>query len=233
MLFYFCQLGKKLSLSIHLLNAIFHTHITMKIYSAEYSGSFPNVRKCPSAQVPEYAFIGRSNVGKSSLINMLCQRNSLARTSKKPGKTQYINFYIINKTWNIVDLPGYGYAKISKSKRHEWEKMIEGYLLHRPNLMCAIVLVDINIPPQKIDIEFINWMGQMQIPYIIAFTKADRLKPALIEKQVQTFSEEMHKYWNELPQMIVTSANTKMGQEEFYDFFDKVNAHYIPEYESE
>ncbi len=159
---------------------------------------------------------------------MLCGHSGLARTSKKPGKTQHINYYIINKSFNIVDLPGYGYAVISKTKRKEWEKMIEGYLLHRENLMCAVVLIDINIPPQKIDIEFINWMGQMQIPYIIAFTKADRLKPNKLESQLEMFREELLKYWNELPQMIVTSSNTKLGQEEVFDFFESVNAQYVP-----
>lgn len=196
----------------------------MKINTADYTGSYPSVSKCPKSDVPEYAFIGRSNVGKSSLINMLCERNSLARISKKPGKTQYLNFYIINKSWNIVDLPGYGYAVISKTKRKEWEKMIEGYLLHRETLMCAIILIDINIPPQAIDIEFINWMGKMQIPYIIAFTKADRLKPNKIDEKVAVFSEELLKYWNELPQMIITSSNEKKGKEEFYEFFEKINA---------
>jgi GTP-binding protein len=199
----------------------------MKINTADYSGSFPGVRLCPKSFVPEYAFIGRSNVGKSSLINMLCGHHDLARTSNKPGKTQYINYYIINKSWNIVDLPGYGYAKISKTKRKEWEKMIEGYLLHRENLMCAIVLVDVNVPPQSIDIEFINWLGQMQVPYVIAFTKADRLKPSKVETQVNAFKEELLKYWNDLPQLFITSANTKMGQEEMLEFFETVNAQYV------
>ncbi len=200
----------------------------MKINTAEYTGSYPNVRTCPTSFVPEYAFIGRSNVGKSSLINMLCGHQGLARISKKPGKTQFLNFYIINKVFNIVDLPGYGYAVISKTKRKEWEKMIEGYLLHRENMMCAVVLVDINVPPQKIDIEFINWLGKMQIPYIIAFTKADRLKPNKLEGQLELFREELLKYWNELPQMIVTSSNTKLGQEEIFEFFETVNETYVP-----
>lgn len=200
----------------------------MKINTAEYTGSYPNVRTCPKSFVPEYAFIGRSNVGKSSLINMLCGHNGLARTSKKPGKTQHLNYYIINKSFNIVDLPGYGYAVISKTKRKEWEKMIEGYLLHRENLMCAFVLVDINIPPQNIDIEFINWLGQMQIPYVIAFTKADRLKPAKLDEQLTNFKEELLKYWNELPQMFITSSNTKEGQEEICEFFENTNKLYAP-----
>ncbi|MFK7809450.1 MAG: ribosome biogenesis GTP-binding protein YihA/YsxC [Saprospiraceae bacterium] len=199
----------------------------MKINTADYTGSYPNVRTCPKSFVPEYAFIGRSNVGKSSLINMLTGRNGLARISKKPGKTQHLNYYIINKSWNIVDLPGYGYAVISKTKRKEWEKMIEGYLLHRENLMCAVVLIDINIPPQKIDIEFINWMGQMQIPYVIAFTKADRLKPNKLESSIEFFKEELLKYWNDLPQFFITSSNKKTGQEELLDFFEKINAQYV------
>ena len=196
----------------------------MKINTADYSGSYPTVRKCPPSSLPEYAFIGRSNVGKSSLINMLCERNALARVSKTPGKTQYLNFYIVNKSWYIVDLPGYGYAKRSKTKRKEWQKMIEGYMLHRINLVCAFVLVDINVPPQNIDIEFINWMGQMQIPYVIAFTKADRIKTSKVQENITAFSEELLKYWNELPQMFITSSNNKTGADEIYAFLEKINA---------
>lgn len=195
----------------------------MKINTAEYIGSYPKESKCPKGNKPEYAFIGRSNVGKSSMINMLCMRQSLARVSKTPGKTQSINYYDINNNWFIVDLPGYGYAKISKTKRGDWEKMIEGYLLHRKTLMSAIVLIDINIPPQLIDIEFINWMGQMNVPFVIAFTKADRLKKNALNSNVQRFQNELLKYWNELPRQFITSSNTGLGREELYEFFEKTN----------
>ncbi len=196
----------------------------MKIKTAEYVGSFPKVTKCPKGDLPEYAFIGRSNVGKSSLINMICERRELARISKKPGKTQYLNYYIINKAWHLVDLPGYGYAKISKTKRKQWEKMIEGYLLHRANLICAFVLVDINVPPQAIDIEFLNWMGKMQIPFVIAFTKSDRLKPQKLDEQIEHFQHELHKYWNELPPQFITSSRNKTGKEAIHELIESTNS---------
>ena len=195
----------------------------MEIKEAEYIGSFPSIRQCPKDQKPEYAFIGRSNVGKSSLINMLCNRRDLARVSNTPGKTQTLNYYLIDKSWYIVDLPGYGYAKISKKKRHEWERMIEGYLLHRQNLGCAFVLVDANIPPQLIDIEFINWMGKMSIPFVIVFTKTDRLKSNEKRKNIEAFNEELLKYWNELPQQFVTSSAKRVGGEMVLDFIEEVN----------
>lgn len=195
----------------------------MEIEYANYVGSFPSVTKCPSDRRPEYAFIGRSNVGKSSLINMICGRKELARVSKKPGKTQHLNFYLINNEWYIVDLPGYGYAKISKKKRFEWEKMIEGYLLRRESLSCAMVLIDANVSPQQIDIEFINWLGKMQVPFVIIFTKSDRLKPNILENNVKAFQEELLKYWNELPPHFITSSNTKGGREELLTFIEETN----------
>ena len=195
----------------------------MEIKDAEYVGSFPSERQCPADAKPEYAFIGRSNVGKSSLINMLCQRRDLARVSNTPGKTQLLNFYLIDKSWYIVDLPGYGYAKISKKKRHEWEKMIEGYLLHRKNLGCAFVLIDANIPPQLIDIEFINWMGKMGVPFVIVFTKTDRLKSNEKKKNIETFMSELRKYWNNLPQQFVTSSSKNKGAEAILQFVQDVN----------
>ncbi len=194
-----------------------------EIIDAEYVGSFPSERQCPKDQKPEYAFIGRSNVGKSSLINMLCNRKDLARVSNTPGKTQMLNYYLIDKSWYIVDLPGYGYAKISKRKRHEWEKMIEGYLLHRNTLGCAFVLIDSNIPPQLIDIEFINWMGKMGVPFVIVFTKTDRLKNNEKRKNIDAFNNELLKYWNELPQQFVTSSAKKEGAESILEFVKEVN----------
>lgn len=198
----------------------------MKINEANYIGSFPSESKSPKDQKPEYAFIGRSNVGKSSLINLLCERKDLARVSNKPGKTQMLNFYLINTSWYIVDLPGYGYAKISKSKRHDWEKMIEGYLLRRNNLGCAFVLIDANVPPQEIDIEFINWMGKMQVPFVLVFTKTDRLKPDKLNRNIQEFRNELHKYWNEVPQHFVTSSTKRTGGEEILEFIESVNVNF-------
>ena len=202
---------------------IFNRIKKMEIKEAEHTGSFPSERQCPKDNKPEYAFIGRSNVGKSSLINMLCNKRNLARVSNTPGKTQLLNYYLINKSWYIVDLPGYGYAKISKKKRHEWEKMIEGYLLHRKNLGCAFVLIDANIPPQLIDIEFINWMGKMQVPFVIVFTKTDRLKANEKNKNIEIFNKELLKYWNELPQQFVTSSAKRIGGEAILQFVESVN----------
>ena len=144
-----------------------------------YVGSYPSISSCPKDERPEYAFIGRSNVGKSSLINMLLGRRALARVSKTPGKTQHLNFYMVDGAWYVVDLPGYGYARISKKKRHEWEKIIEGYLQKRRTLQCAFVLVDACVKPQLIDVEFINWMGKARIPFVIVYTKTDKLKNRL------------------------------------------------------
>ncbi len=195
----------------------------MKIKEAEYIGSFPSERQSPKDAKPEYAFIGRSNVGKSSLINMLCNKRDLARVSNTPGKTQLLNFYLIDKSWYIVDLPGYGYAKISKKKRYEWEKMIEGYLLHRNTLGCALVLIDANIPPQLIDIEFTNWMGKMGVPFVIVFTKTDRLRKNEQRKNIDLFNNELLKYWNELPQQFVTSSTKRVGAEDVLQFVEEVN----------
>lgn len=193
------------------------------IHESMFAGSFPSVRQCPGDNKPEYAFIGRSNVGKSSLINMLCNRKGLAKVSNRPGKTQTLNYYLIEKSWYIVDLPGYGYAKISKKKRFEWEKMIEGYMLKRETLGCAFVLIDLNVPPQEIDIEFMNWMGKMKIPFVIVFTKTDRMGLNKRNQNIATFQKEMHKYWNELPEQFITSAEKKVGQEELLGFIEKLN----------
>ncbi len=195
----------------------------MEIKEAEYVGSFPSERQSPKDSKPEYAFIGRSNVGKSSLINMICNKRDLARVSNTPGKTQLLNFYLINKSWYIVDLPGYGYAKISKKKRYEWEKMIEGYLLHRKTLGCAFVLIDAYVPPQNIDIEFVNWMGKMSIPFVIVFTKSDRLGSNEKRKNIEAFNNELLKYWNELPQQFVTSSSKRLGAEAILQFIEEVN----------
>lgn len=195
----------------------------MEIKTSSYIGSFPSVGSCPKEERPEYAFIGRSNVGKSSLINMITGRNNMARISKKPGKTQMINYFLIDGTWNLVDLPGYGYAKISKSKRQEWRIMVEGYLIKRELLQCAFVLIDANISPQQIDLEFINWLGQVTIPFAILFTKADRSKPAEIEKNVENFREKLLETWNALPPQFITSANSGIGKLEILGLIAEVN----------
>jgi GTP-binding protein len=195
----------------------------MEIKTAEYMASYPDVRKTPDDGMPEYAFIGRSNVGKSSLINMLCAKKGLAKTSQKPGKTQMINYFSINKEWYLVDLPGYGYAKISKTKRREWERMIEGYLLQKRTLMCAFVLVDANVPPQSKDMEFINWCGEMQVPFVIIFTKADKSKGPKVEENIKAFNETLLEHWEELPQQFITSANKGQGREEILAFIDGLN----------
>ncbi len=198
----------------------------LKIKESMFVGSFVSERQCPGDRKPEYAFIGRSNVGKSSLINMLCGRRDLAKVSNKPGKTQTLNYYLIDKSWYIVDLPGYGYAKISKKKRYEWEKMIEGYMLKRQTLGCAFTLIDLNVPPQQIDIEFMNWMGKMRIPFVIVYTKTDKMGISKRNKQLQMFRDEMHKYWNELPQEFITSSEKKTGQEEILDFINELNTQF-------
>lgn len=196
----------------------------MEVKKTTFIGSFPSVTKCPQDDRPEYAFIGRSNVGKSSLINMLCGQKNLAHTSKKPGKTQLLNYFLIDDSWYLVDLPGYGYARISKTKRKEWEKMIEGYLIKRTTLQCAFVLIDCNIPPQALDIEFVNWLGERRIPFVIVYTKADRLTSKKLEENISQIQESLLEHWNELPQQFVTSANKGMGRQEILDFIETVNA---------
>ncbi|MEM9886999.1 MAG: ribosome biogenesis GTP-binding protein YihA/YsxC [Bacteroidota bacterium] len=195
----------------------------MTINESEYIGSFPRHQLCPKEMYPEYAFIGRSNVGKSSLINMLCDRKELARTSKKPGKTQMINYYLINQEWGIVDLPGYGYAKISKKMRLQWREMIEQYLLKREQLQCAFVLIDANVPPQNNDIEFINWLGKMGVPFLLIYTKIDRLKPIQLPENIQKIENALLAHWEELPQQFYTSSNEKKGRAEILDFLESIN----------
>lgn len=195
----------------------------MKIKQAAYVISSPSVDKTPKPDKPEYAFIGRSNVGKSSLINMLCGRESLAKVSASPGKTKLINHFIINNEWYLVDLPGYGYAKISQSERKKWEKMIEDYLRKRENLVNVFVLIDSRHMPQKIDLEFVNQLGQWQIPFTLVFTKADKEKPGAVDRHVKAFLDAMRETWQFLPQHFVTSATKKQGREDILNFISECN----------
>lgn len=195
----------------------------MVIKQLEFKGSFPSLSKSPRDGKNQFAFIGRSNVGKSSLINMLCGRKELARVSKKPGKTQLLNFYLINNHWYLVDLPGYGYAKTSKTQRKSWEKMIQGYLVKGEALQCAMVLIDANIPPQKIDMEFINWLGEMRIPFVIVYTKTDRLSVNQLAKNLNLIRKELEKTWNSLPEEFVTSTVKGLGKEDILEFIQSVN----------
>ena len=184
------------------------------ILQAEFLKSSEAVNQCPPANLPEYAFIGRSNVGKSSLINYLTQRKELAMTSGKPGKTKLVNHFLINKSWYLVDLPGYGYAQTSKTDRKKYDQIIRNYLMRRENLVCTFVLVDARIPPQKIDLEFMNWLGLSQLPFEIVFTKADRSKKTNIEENIQAFQDVMHNDWEELPAMWITTAQKREGRED-------------------
>jgi GTP-binding protein len=195
----------------------------MKIKSAEFIISNTQVEACPNPTLPEYAFIGRSNVGKSSLINRLTQRLKLAKTSSRPGKTQLINHFLINKEWYLVDLPGYGYAKASKDQRKELQRVIDSYIGGRPNLMSLLVLIDIRLEPQKADKEFLNFLGENQVPFVIVFTKCDKLTTNQIQSNLAAYKRYLHQSWEELPQLFLSSAETGFGSEEILDFIDKTN----------
>ena len=195
----------------------------MKIKSAQFVMSNTHVAKCPTREIPEYAFIGRSNVGKSSLINMLMQKNNLAKTSGKPGKTQLINHFLINDNWFLVDLPGYGYASVSKKKRASFQSFITGYFLKRTQLSCAFVLIDARHKPQKIDLEFMQFLGENQVPFCIIFTKIDKLKNNEINRNISHYQNVMLENWEEMPTYFITSAVDKTGREEVLHFIEKVN----------
>jgi GTP-binding protein len=193
----------------------------MLIKSAEFICSSSRVEQCPKTHFPEFAMIGRSNVGKSSLINMLVNNKNLAKTSSTPGKTQLINHFLVDKSWYLVDLPGYGYAKRSKSLREEWEKMIHNYLFKRQNLLCTMVLIDSSIPPQKIDLEFVHFLGKQGFPIAVVFTKTDKLKKKPNASYTQDFQDTMLESWEDLPPILYTSVKKKEGKEEILDFFEK------------
>ena len=195
----------------------------MEIKTATFVVSNSDYRKCPSAGLPEYAFIGRSNVGKSSLINMLTRNKGLAKTSVRPGKTQLINHFLVNNKWYIVDLPGYGFARVSKSSRSAWQKMISDYFLHRETLVNTFVLIDSRIPPQQIDLEFINFLGSNGVPLAIVFTKVDKQNQRETARNVSNFKQALSETWEELPLMFITSSATGYGRDHLLDFIDSVN----------
>ncbi len=196
----------------------------MHIKSAEFLVSNSNVAKCPKNKMPEYAFIGRSNVGKSSLINMLTDRKNLAKTSGRPGKTQLINHFVINQTWYLVDLPGYGYARVSKKVKKEFQKFITQYFEEREQLVSAFVLIDCRHEPQPIDREFMQYLGEKQIPFSIIFTKADKLKPKALERNIEHYKQELLAgAWAEMPNYFISSATNSTGKDEILDYIDSIN----------
>lgn len=196
----------------------------MEIKKAKYVISNSDAAKCPDISTPEYAFIGRSNVGKSSLINMLTRNRNLAKTSQKPGKTLLINHFSVNDgKWWIVDLPGYGYAARSKEQRKDFRTMIDRYILERKQLTCLFVLIDIRHEPQKIDMEFLSWLGENQVPFAIIFTKADKLGPVAAMKNMESYKKQLLQYWEELPPVFLTSSEKGIGREEILNFIDQIN----------
>lgn len=196
----------------------------MKIKSAEFVVSNSEVAKCPNTMIPEYAFIGRSNVGKSSLINMLTNRKNLAKTSGRPGKTQLINHFLINKNWHLVDLPGYGYARVSKKDKKYFQKFITDYFEQRRQLISAFVLIDCRHEPQPVDTEFMEYLGTRQIPFSIIFTKADKLKPNALERNIEVYkSILLQTAWEEFPKYFISSAANGAGQDEILGYIDDIN----------
>ena len=189
---------------------------------AEFKGSYPSNDLLPAGDFPEFAFIGRSNVGKSSLINMLCEHRDLAKTSSKPGKTQHIARFLIDGKWYLIDLPGYGYAKVSKSSREIFGQMIQAYLLEREIMFCVFVLIDSRLEPQKIDLEFMEWLGLSGIPFCIVFTKVDKLKPRDLEPNIEAYKNKLYENWEELPPIFISSAEDKRGRDEILSFIEKV-----------
>lgn len=196
----------------------------MDIKNAKFEISSPDVSKCPATGVPEYAFIGRSNVGKSSLINMLCKSKKMAKTSQTPGKTLLINhFRMDNGEWYLVDLPGYGFAARGKEQREKLERLIEGYILNRNQLACLFVLIDIRHNPQKIDVEFLDWLGEHDVPFAIIFTKADKLGPVAAQRNVDAYCNELKLTWAELPPVFISSSEKGKGRQEILDYIFSIN----------
>lgn len=202
----------------------------MPVYTADFLMSNTDPSKCPEPDKPEYAFIGRSNVGKSSLINALTKQKGLAKISTTPGKTRLINHFLINNTWFLVDLPGYGYARISQKNRTSWEAMINKYLSIRPNLMCLFVLIDNRLEPQKIDLEFVNVCGKAELPITLVFTKSDKISGSLSDKNRAAFLKKMRETWDEVPPSFITSSRTQMGVEELVAYIESINPLFDPAY---
>jgi len=195
----------------------------MRVTEASFLTSSPNPKDCPAPNKPEYAFIGRSNVGKSSLLNMLCDRKKLAKISGTPGKTRLINHFLINNSWYMVDLPGYGYAKLSKTEREKFKKMIDSYLKERPNLANLFILVDSRHDPIQSDLDFMQNIGTLGIPFSIVFTKTDKLKPGQLENNLSKYKEHLSEEWEELPPLFLTSATSRLGREEVLAYIEKIN----------
>ena len=193
----------------------------MGIKTARFLMSNSDVTKCPEPNKPEFAFIGRSNVGKSSLINMLTGQKKLAKTSSRPGKTQLINHFMINDEWYLVDLPGYGYAKVSKKSKEKFQAYIVDYVLKRTNLYCLFVLVDSRLELQKIDLEFINWLGEKEVPFTLIFTKSDKLGTVKLAKNLEDYKNELLKHWDELPPILVSSSSDGTGKDEILSFIEQ------------
>ncbi|MEO7214830.1 ribosome biogenesis GTP-binding protein YihA/YsxC [Mucilaginibacter sp.] len=200
----------------------------MIIKSADFICSNTQISRLPIPIKPEFAFIGRSNVGKSSLINMLVQKKGLAKTSQTPGKTQLINHFMVNELWYIVDLPGYGYAKISKSKKEDWNKFIRSYLDKRESLQCVMVLIDSRLEPQKIDLEFCSWLGEKGLPFVLVFTKADKQSNIKTDQNIAKFRKAILTTFEEAPQHFITSSETLMGRDEILEFIDGINRDFTP-----
>lgn len=196
----------------------------MFIKTANFIGSFTKVEQAPQPDKPEYAFIGRSNVGKSSLVNMLTNHKGLAKVSQTPGKTQHLNYFLMNDSWYLVDLPGYGFARASKSSRQQWDQMIRYYMKNRESLMCVFMLVDSRIPPQQVDLDFANWLGEQGVPFVVVFTKTDKPKQREMEANIKQFKKAMSEYWEELPPMFRTSSVKRTGQEEILAFIEQSNS---------
>jgi GTP-binding protein len=198
----------------------------MLITSAEFIKSVTHYKDCPPGDKPEYAFLGRSNVGKSSLINMLTGYGKLAKISATPGKTRLINHFLINNSWYLTDLPGFGFAKVSKKMRAEWEKMIRNYVLKRENLICTFLLIDSRLEPQKNDLENMEWFGEQGLPFVIAFTKSDKMGSTKIQSNIAVYKKKLAEQWEPLPRMFITSAETRTGRDEILDFIDHFNEAY-------
>lgn len=194
----------------------------MEIKNIQFIKSSPNVASCPDESYPEFAFAGRSNVGKSTLINYLLGRLNLAKTSQTPGKTRLINHFLVNDSWYLVDLPGFGYAKVSKSGRRKIGEMLNNYLMSRQNLLCVFMLVDARHKPLRNDIEFINRMGDNQIPFVLVYTKSDKLSKSKVEQNIKNYKQELSKYWEEIPEIFITSATKKFGRDKILQFIAKV-----------